>query len=64
MEQSFEKLIVAYLVKKFTAFYGTGRFSTVFTRARRRILSYLVFSHVYYKYGPVEIFMFILHNNN
>jgi hypothetical protein len=30
-----EKLIVAQLVRKFPAFYGTGRFITVFTRARR-----------------------------
>jgi hypothetical protein len=28
-----EKLTVAQLVKKFTAFYGTKRFITVFTRA-------------------------------
>ena len=30
-----EKLIVPHLVKKFTAFYGTLRFVTTFTRARR-----------------------------
>jgi hypothetical protein len=29
-----EKLTVAYLVKKFPAFYGTRRFITAFTRAR------------------------------
>jgi len=29
----FEMLVVAQLVKKYPAFYGTRRFSTVFTRA-------------------------------
>jgi hypothetical protein len=29
-----EKLTVTQLVKKFPTFYGTGRFITVFTRAR------------------------------
>jgi hypothetical protein len=35
-----ERPIVAWQVKKFTAFYGTGRFITVFTRARHLSLSW------------------------
>jgi len=34
-----EKLIVAQLVKKFSIYYGTRRFITVFTRARQLSLS-------------------------
>jgi len=34
-----EKLTVTQLVKKFSAFYGTRRFITVFTRARHWSLS-------------------------
>jgi len=34
-----EKLIVAQLVRKFPAFYGTRRFITVFTTARHWSLS-------------------------
>jgi hypothetical protein len=34
-----EKLIVAQLVKKYTALYGNRRFNAVFTRARHRSLS-------------------------
>jgi hypothetical protein len=36
------KLIVSQLVEKFPAFYVTQRFTTVFTRARHRYLSYQV----------------------
>jgi hypothetical protein len=35
----FEKLTVSQLVKKFSAFYGTRRFMTAFTRARHLSLS-------------------------
>jgi hypothetical protein len=34
-----EKLTVSQLVKKFSAFYGTRRFITAFTRARHLSLS-------------------------
>jgi hypothetical protein len=34
-----EKLTVTQLLKKFTAFYGTRRFITVFTRSRHWSLS-------------------------
>jgi hypothetical protein len=34
-----EKLIVVYVAKKFLAFYETGRFIVVFTRARQWNLS-------------------------
>jgi len=36
---AFEKLIVAELVKKYTAFYETTDFLTVFTRTRHLFLS-------------------------
>jgi hypothetical protein len=34
-----EKLTVSQLVRKFPAFYGTGRFITAFTKARHLSLS-------------------------
>jgi len=35
-----EKLVVAQLLKKFSNFYGTRMFITVFTRMRDLIISY------------------------
>jgi hypothetical protein len=35
----YDKTIFARLLKKFLAFYGTGRFITVFTKAHRWTLS-------------------------
>jgi hypothetical protein len=50
-----EKLTVDHLVKKFTTFYGTQRFITVFTRAYHRTLSWQIESSLH----PHQLFMIL-----